>query len=480
MSRLVGAFVSPRGVSVIEYRVTAKGIEVLRAFDNAARISSERQATDHLLRILQDAGIRRAAVTIALRGFGVVHHMLALPPARDEVLAPIVDRELKRLEPQLDDPRVGFMGLPLDPAQMTDAAPQRQVLAAAIPKHVADAIANAIAAAGHRLAHLTVVPAAAQRLHEEFVPDGSPSALVAPLLDGAFLGFFLGGALRLVVEPPLGDDEHVDSAAVAEEVELGSMFVRQQFRGAHVDRVVISAPVDAFMDAEAVLADRLGIAVKRLNMQHLSAGALMALGAVLDSRTVAPLSLTGAPARQSTAGMLGSMSWAAVLLAIAIGAFATIEAFRARDAYAELRKARQQIDSEAFGLAGIRETAEQRRLIRDAIVALQLSERDRLELQNGLSTLGGSIQPPIRLDSLQLDRGSSGWVSALSGRVSAESNARSVELLHEFYRELPRRLAVEELALDQLSYADGNVDGGEPGSVRFQISFVLPYSKGSQ
>ena len=138
---------------------------------------------------------------------------------------------------------------------------------------------------------------------------------------------------------------------------------------------------------------------------------------------------------------------------------------------------RQQIDREAFGLAGIRETADQRRLIRDAIEAMRLSARDRRELQNGLSTLAGSVVAPIRLDSLQLDRGSNGWVSGLAGSVTAESNARSVELLHEFYRDLPRRLGVEELSLGQLSYADGNAESGEPGSVHFLISFVIPYSR---
>jgi hypothetical protein len=152
-----------------------------------------------------------------------------------------------------------------------------------------------------------------------------------------------------------------------------------------------------------------------------------------------------------------------------------IEALRTRNAHSELQTARTQIESEAFGLSGIRETAGQRRLIRDAVNAMRLSERDRRELQNGLSTLGGIAIPPMRLDSVHMDRGSNGWVTAISGQVSTESNARSVELLHEFYRDLPRRLGVVELSLAQLSYADANAE--EAASVRFQISFVIPYSK---
>jgi hypothetical protein len=475
VSRLVGAFVCPRGVSAIEYRITGKGIEVLRAFDQPARLGSERQATDHLLRMLEEAGIRKSSIALTVRGFGVVHHILGLPPARDEVLSPIVDRELKRLEPQLDDPRVGWMGLPLDAAEMTDAPPQRQVLAAAIPKHVGDAIGGAIVAGGHRLTHLTALPSAAQRLHEEFVPEGGPSALVAPLHDGAFLGFFLGGALRLVVEPPLPEGEYLDAAAIAEEVELGAMFVRQQFRGAQVARVVVAAPAETFVGAEGVINERLQVPVKRFTIEHLSAGALVALGGVIDSRATSPLSLSGAPARQTAAGMLVPISFAAVALAVAVGVFTVIESFRARDAYAELQKARQQIDAESFGLSGIRETADQRRLIRHAVEAMRLSAQDRRELQNGLSTLSGVILPSIRLDSLQLDRGSNGWISGVAGSVTGESTARSVELLHDFYRDLPRLLGVEELALGQLSYADGNASSGESGSVRFQISFVIPY-----
>ena len=475
MSRSVGAYVSPRGVSVIEYRATAKGIEVLRTFDHPARIQSERQATDHLLRVLQDAGIKKGSIALTIRGFGVIHHMLSLPPARDELLTPLVERELKRLEPQLDEPRVGWFGLPTDPAEMTDAPPQRHVLAAALPKHVADAIDAAIAAAGHRLAHFTALPAAVQRLHEEFVPDGSPSALVAPLYDGAFIGFFLGGAMRLVVEPPLGDDEQLEAAAVAEEVELGAMFVRQQFRGAQLDRVIIAAPPETLIGAETTLADRLGYPATRLKVQTLSAGALMAMGGVLDSRSPAPLSLAAAAIRRSPAGLLAPASYAAVVLALAVGSIAVIEAVRTRNAHSELRTARQQIETEAFGLSGIRETAGQRRLIRDAVNAIRLSEYDRREIQSGLSTLGGIALPPMRLDSVHMDRGSNGWVTAISGQVSAESNARSVELLHEFYRDLPRRLGVVELSLAQLSYADGSSD--EAASVRFQISFVIPYSK---
>ena len=300
---------------------------------------------------------------------------------------------------------------------------------------------------------------------------------MVPLEDGALIGFFLGGAVRLVVEPPVAEGDHLDAPAMAEELELGAMFVRQQFRGAQIGRVVIAAPGDSFIDAEAVIGERLAVPVTRLNMQHLSPGALMALGGVLDSRSAQPLSLGDAPVRAGAAGMLAPVAWAAVLLAIVVGAYAMIEAFRTRDAFAELTKARQQVDTESFGLAGIRETADQRRLIRDAVGALRLSDRDRRELQNGLSMLGGAVLPPIRLDSLQLDRGSNGWVSSMAGQVVAESNARSVELLHEFYRELPRKLGVEELSLGQLSYADENPDGGTTGAVRFQISFVIPYSR---
>jgi hypothetical protein len=478
VSPRVGAYVCPRGVAGIEYKFAGGGLQVLRSFDIAARIESERQAVDALVRALAQEGLKKAELTVALRGFGLAHHVLGLPPARDQLLTPIVEREIRRLEPGLDDPVVSWLPLPDEAADPADGPGQRHVLAAGAARHVVTAFEAGISAAGHRLVHLTALPAALQRLHEEFVGGAEPSAIVAPLRDGGFLGFFLGGGLRLVVEPPLGLYEQHDAHALAEETELGAVFMRQQFRGAQVGRVVIAAPASALPDADSAFRDRLQVAVSRLAAQDVSAGALAALGAVLDGRATRPLSLLPATGKgASYAGTLRAASIASLVLAAGVGAFAGMEAVRANRAAAELQRANTRIEQESFGLMSLRETAGQRKLIADAVAMLRAEEKDRGDLQRALGSIAAAILPPVRLDSLQLSRGDNGWVSIVTGRVDGLTSARAVELLHEFYRELPKRVVVEDLTLAQLVYADAAPDASDTGGVRFQVSFVVPYPK---
>jgi hypothetical protein len=61
----------------------------------------------------------------------------------------------------------------------------------------------------------------------------------------------------------------------------------------------------------------------------------------------------------------------------------------------------------------------------------------------------------------------------MAGRSTAQTNGRAVKALNEFYRALPSRVNVEQLSLDQLAYADST----GVGSVRFQLSFVVPAAR---
>ena len=479
MSARVGAYLCSRGVAGIEYRVARSGIEIVRSFDVPARIESERQAMDQLFAALVDAGIKRAELTLTLRGFGTVHHVLPMPPARDELLTPIVERELRRLEPGLDTPTTSWLPLPGDPADVGDGPPQRQVLAAAAPRHVVETMESAIRGAGHRLTHLTVLPAAMQRVYESFAGGSDPTALIAPLRDGAFLGFFVSGAMRLVVEPPLDVGHESDAVALAEETELGAVFVRQQFRGAQLSSIVLAAPQDELSGAETVFTEKLGVPVSRISTSDLSSGALAALGGVLDSRSSAPLGLgtLQGKAGPGLSGPLRTASFAAVGVAAAVAAFAIYSAYDAGAAARQLNDARQRIEQQSFGMSSIRQTAQQRKLIRDATALLQLVEDDRRLLRQGLVSLAGAALPPVRLDSVHVEQGPNGWLASIAGSIEGASHARSIELLHEFYRDLPRKLEIQDLVLEQMEYADGSPSGDQRPAVRFRMSFMVPYPK---
>lgn len=475
MTTVVGAYLCSRGAHFVEVEHGRKGFQVVRAFEHPGHLASAEDAGAHLAEGLRLHGVRRAAVAVVGRGFQLVHHTLSLPPARDSMLTPIVARELKRLEPDLTDPAIGWLPLP-DDEHSADLPQQRSLLVGAIPAANAVAIEAALRAEGHTLHHLTVVPAAAQRLVEELGQDGAATAMLLPLPDGLFLGLFLGGGLRISIEPPLLEDEMPDGVAMAEEAELGATYVRQQFRGAQIERAIIAGPTELWPDTQSILAERLGVRVDRLDVGSLSTASLVALGGALDARAVAPLALAGSVANRkqlAARATLRQTAIAAIAATVIVAGWSLFQAFQARSADRELRVARSQVQQATATVEPLRQTAAQRRLIRDANLTLRLSARDRAELQAALTAISGGVVGPIRLDSLQLDRGSGGWVASLKGRAAGVTSGAAVQALHDFYRELPRRLLIEELALGEMAYADTTPANGTGALIRFELTFVI-------
>jgi hypothetical protein len=473
---LVGAYVCPRGVFTIECKRARGGLEIERTLDNPLTLESPIAAADHLIEVLRSAGISRADVAIAIRGFGVAHHVLQMPPASDEMLAPIIDREIRRLEPQLRDAVVDWISLPALEAGV-EGTPQRSLLGAAGPADMIMAFEQRLKVAGYRLVHITALPVAMERLLEEFDEGGPSAALVAPLPDGAFLGFSVNAAIRLVIEPPLPQDTEHEAAALAEEVELGMMFVRQQFRGVEIERVALVGSKESLVDAESALSERLHVPVAFLGVRDLSPAAFAALGAILDAQSPKPLSLGGATRESAsvrTMTSLEAVSIAALLILAFLGAWTVTETVRAKRAAMALETARRQIERESFGLGPVRSTAEQRRLMRDAVAAVRFAASDKVELQETLSVIASTIGERAQVDSMRLHRYSGGWRAVVSGSITGLTNARAVQSLNDLYRELPHRLAADSLHLDQLAYDEEGATNADASVVRFQLSFGIP------
>jgi len=470
---LVGAYVCPRGVYTIECSRVGSSVKVQRRFEVPVQIDDAGAAADQVIRALRSAEIMHADVAVVMRGFGISHHVLQLPPARDELLAPIVDREFRRMEPHLTDPLVGWVPLPPIEIESPDAPAHRSLLAAGAPRDAAATLEQRLSAAGHRLLHLTALPAAMQRLIEEFETPDQASAFVAPLPDGAFIGFSLNGALRLVVEPPLPPDVEHEAAALAEEVELGVMFVRQQFRGAHIDQVSLVGSKMSLADADEALAGRLHVPTQHVGSKDLSPAALAALGAVLDAQSPRPLALAGLTRRkreQRALSRLETASLAAVGVVGTLALWVLVQTVRAWIAGSSLQNATRRVEQDAFGLEALRSTVSQRRMVRQAVQAMRVVAIDRADLQQTLGGIAAAVRPPVLIDSLELRRSDGGWTGVVGGNVTGPTNARAVEALHDAYRLLPQRLSIDSLHLERLTYSD---DTDRPGSplVRFQMSF---------
>jgi hypothetical protein len=456
-------------VFIAECRQRRDGLEVLRTADAFTRIESPQEGASQLNRVLAQAGIKRAHVALAVRGFGLVHHHLTFPPATDAVLGSIVDREMRRLEPDLADPVTAWIRLP---PEGTDEPEQAQVLAAAIARDVVTAMERSLEAAGHTLEHFTALPAAMHRLAEEFLPVSETTALVAQLPDGPFLGFSVAGAVRLIIEPPVpAEDPLPDSTAVAEETELGAVFVRQQFHGELVAKATLVASPESYTELEEAIGTRLGIPVSRLAVQDLNAGAIAAVGAVLDARAQRSVALGGNTVREAkmTSPALQLGATASLAIAALVGLWAVLGAWDARRLASDLRVARAAIDNESRRLIPATETAEQRKLVRDAMTAIEGAAGDRNALLRGLTSVADAVTGPIRIDSILVSRGGTGWRTGIGGTVFGATSGHAVQALNDFYRALPRRIAVDSLALEHMFYVD--TLGGSV--VHFQITFGL-------
>lgn len=486
----VGAYVCPRGAFAIECRSAAAGVEVDRSFDAPFGLRTAEEAADHLVSVLRSSAIERASVSVAIRGFGVAQHILQLPPASDALLGPVIEREMRRLEPHLGEFALQWMSLPsLDSGLATaPGAPlQRSILAMVAPTDVVAAFEGRLQAAGHRLEHLTALPIAVHRVLEQFDSGTGTIATVIPLPDAAYIGFTLSGGVRLIVDPPLPQDQAHEAAALAEEVDLATMFVRQQFRGASLDRVVLVGTRPSLAELKSTIAERLRIPVKQVEAETLSPVAFVALGAVLDAGARSPQSLGGATRARAISPALSrleTVSLVAVFL-LALVAFWTIaETVRTVRADRALRSARHQIRQDDFGLAPLRQTAAQRRLVSHALEAVRLSATDRVAVQSALAGVAEVIRPPAHLDSLRLVWSDGTWRAVVVGGIESTSNARAVQTLHDFYRELPQRVALDSLHLDRLAYGDGSAANREGeaggGSVRFQLSFALQQRAGGE
>ena len=246
-----GAFACPRGVFVVECKERGGSIEVARTFEAFSHVSSPREAASQINRLLASASAARAAVAVAVRGFGEEWTPSGESGSRHDSVSAVTDPAIAKI------------------------------------------FSEQLAASGHSLRHLTVLPAAMHRIVADFASDAQPSLIIAQFPDAPFLGYVVDGALCHVVEPQTSEFAPLSATELAEEAELGAEFVRQQFRGGRVGRAMLLTSADSFSELESAIGARLEVPVGQLPLTGLSAGSVAAFGAVLDAESLHPVSLGG-------------------------------------------------------------------------------------------------------------------------------------------------------------------------------------------
>lgn len=478
--RLFGAFIEPQGIHAVEYAREANGISVLRHLADESRVSGMADGGERLATLIGAGDGSRTSVSAAIRGFGSGYQIMMLPHAAPDILRPIVRRELARLYPDIDNPRVDFvLGGEIDRRRRERAdagAAPLELLAAAVPERAVQAFAEELAARDMDLDHLTVLPQVLQRLYQRSESGFEPTAVLLYLPGGPILGFFHERQLRLTVEPPFGIDmdEAAEVQTILEQVERGALYLRQQFRGAEVNRLLVSAHPDDQERIVGLLQSQLEIAVAPLAPGAGSPAALAALGAVLDAD--APSSLNLSPtavlpeevAAQTTRRRVLIAAVALASLALIWALFNVVDALRWSskvDALATQARAR------SGALTSMRGVVDERQKNAQAYTFLESLVADRTRLQRNLRAVARTTPPGVRLEELDLTRAGEEWQGGVGGMATGSSGADVLLAVDRFFRYLPREMPLRNLLLTQLEDVEPSDKQRLPG-MRFRFTFT--------
>ena len=491
--RRFAALIDPDRVYVIEYARRPAGVEITHHMSVARTMPSVEEAADALVELIRSsAAPGEAKLTAAIRGFGISYHLLTLPPAGADVLAPIIEREMRRIFPDIEDPLVGFaVGGHIDRRTGRPAAqaakkglPERrsaistgevlplEILAAAAPRHIVDSVSRTLDRAGIHLEHLTVVPQAMARLYREVNGSPDPAAVAIMLQGSPVIGVFQGGDVRFIAEPPASDEglSAVDIQTVIDQVGRARMYLRQHFRGADIEKIFVAADPADQAHVDAVLNAALNVEVVPLAPAMGPPAAIAALGSVLNAEAGTEMVLYPSSAdlqRASERRRWRSRTAAAIavcVLAIGIAAVTTVISSRTAG---RLRAERALTDAQMAKIAPAINVIGERQANMDRAAAMQVEYARRQQVARVLNGIRLAQPPNVGLTNATLTRAGDVWNVEISATAVGSSGADVLEGVAEFSRELPARVPLEGFNLSAFEYA------GEPGDMsgNFKVTF---------
>lgn len=466
-TRKFAAFAERTGIFLIEYQAVRDRIDILNRNSEPGDFRTLHDASEALASMIRGQHGDGSTVALTVRGLGSSHHILVLPQARPDLLRPVVAREMQRLYPELQDPIVDFVtGEPLDRrtrSRPEGGTPPQELLAAAIPRAAMADMIEVLQANEIQVSHVTVLPRVLQRIYAEAESRDAPSAVLMLLQGGPLFGFFYDRELRLVVEPPTeGDSAQISSQFVIEQLERGNLYLRQQFRGAQISRLLLAAEPGEFGPLSRAVEEGMGLVVERFAPQIGSSAAIAAMGAVLDAQdgnglNLFPLGETRKKNAERTTRRIAMIS-AALLAVIAWwwagnGVMAVI-GWRTR-----INTLTVAMDRRAAPLAPMREIVRKRQQSAQQIQAIEYVVAERQKLQQLLQALSFAPQADVAIDGFGATRDAQGWTATVSGSAVSYEASEAVSSVHRFYRELPRMVNGTSIALENLTWSDSTAAG---------------------
>jgi hypothetical protein len=410
---------------------------------------------------------------------------MMLPPAERDVLGVVVRRELVRLNPDMDNPRIDFsLGGEVDRRKRIRpeaGRAQQEVLVGAAPELAVTAFGEELAVLGVELEQLTLLPQVAQRLYQQSDGSPQPTACYVALPGGPLITFFHDGQLRLVVEPPVNTepDLFAEVQSIVEHLERGNLYMRQQFRGVELNRLLVAVESAKEKELIEALGLQLGYQVKKFPGPAAAPGALIAMGAILDSETTNGLNLSpyseSPEVREERSRRRTTLLAASVVMAIAF-IWAILSVATALKWSRRVEDQRKVALSRMATLAPMRTIAAQRQHNAQAVTYLATVATDRQHGQEILRGIGRAVPPGLQLSAVAMDRTAGEWTTSISGSAFGETPADVLLGIDRFFHSLPREVPMHDLLLTTLD----DVAGSEfPAAMKFTITFIASPTAGN-
>lgn len=488
--RTFAALIDQDSVVVLEYTQEKAGFRVVDTRTAVRRFATPESVADVVIQLLQEMKAKSVSLSIVLQHFGSFFHTMVLPPAADEVIRPIILREVQRSF-NITDPAIAYAnGGSLErrdaPRDGVTQVP-RQVLIAGAPKDVVAAFHASFTKARIRVEGLTVIPEVFRRLYAALDGSTEATAVLVCLANGPHVAFFVNGRMELAIDPPLAleGEAPLDSAVIVDQLERGSIFLRQQSRGTVATRLLLSAPTPEYEGLASTIEARTGMHVAPLGRAIGSPEMVIAMGAVLAARQDDRLDLfprTPTIEKRIRGAVAGSSSITTGFLTAAvvavIWAAAQFSVFTREKN--DLIRLQNQVSNAIPAVTTMRQSAQGRERIAGIRSTLAFSQDERRRVSDLLSNLAASAPPGAQLDSFSVARAAEGWKTVAFGRAVGPSGAAAVGAATGMYHYLQQRSPkLKDLDFQVSSYVPRpTADPAHPqvgtDQLMFTVTFVAP------
>ncbi|HEY4217836.1 MAG TPA: hypothetical protein VGM67_11910 [Gemmatimonadaceae bacterium] len=486
--RTFGALVSHDGVCLVEYAVERTGIRVVGEWSESGHSASIGDALERLRGLLSANDVRGGSIALAIDQFGVFHHVMMLPGANDDVLRPVVRREVQRVFGVTDPAFVftrGGMQERRAPGRADARTAPRQLFVAGASRETVDALASAFPEKRVYVDIATVVPKAIHSLYQASGGGVEPTAVLVCLDGGPHLSFFLDGRLELAIDPPIAlEGDRPSPSVIVDQVERGAVYFRQQFRGAEATRLLLATRENEYAELAAAIEQRIGVRVSPLFEGTSSPEAVVAMGAVLEARNEDADALDLYPHPPTIADRAAVLMRGPNLAVSAAVAAAVIAGFWAFSQFTALSTVRRETTalraaarSSAQAVEPMRQIAERRADFTRQAAFVEQSDAERATLTAALEAIAEEAPVGVHFDSLRVSRSAAGWSGAIDGQTSGATTAQSVRSLETFFNAVRAKPGVSSASLDQFNYPSSGPDtthaGNQSVGLVFRITFEI-------